>query len=173
MGNLFLQLIKKVEVSGVDDLENKNSFISRRNHILSASFSPDKKEPKVLILIEDGLYIWQDFSTGDPVRISSNRINFSAKDSGKTSPNKIKEKIISAFFTEDGRRILCEGESGTIYILDALTAKLIRANEKSIENSFISPSGNYFIISALKDFFVYNSYGKQIKFPSFNKYRIR
>ena len=152
--NFILMTYKnKVEISSVTDLKNLRSFLIKDN-IISAKFSSD--ETKLLIVTDDQLQVHTYYN-------NKLLLLFSIM---------LKEKIVNAVFSEDGKRIISGGEVGAIYIWDVLTKKLLTVGiAKGMINSYISPKGNYYIIATSSGLNLYNSYGKSINLPGeFDKY---
>ncbi|MBE7169150.1 MAG: hypothetical protein INR73_01075 [Williamsia sp.] len=148
---LLLAYKNECEIRKTNNLADKNNFKLKENNIYSAIYS---RSGKILVQTGNGLHLWKSlFGNEMPV---------------KSSEFKPGSRIVSAYFTDDDKRIICNCENGLVYVWDPGNddKKVITKNASFCS---ISPAGNFFLAGTSADFTLYNSEGRDVKLPDFSK----
>lgn len=163
-GLLVLATYKnEVRLHYANDSNRVEKINGKARNIISAGFSPNGNVQKAFILAENGLYVCEGLSNSKAVQLPLNGVN---------------DKLLSARFSADGQRLLCEGVSGTLFIIDAATGKVLKpVSKKRTERTFFDPKGKCFIVYSANGNSIFDrnvagfdSYGEKISFPNLDKY---
>lgn len=137
-----------------------------RNNISQAAISKD--ESKILIVTDNKLIVYD--------------IDIPNKEQSSLSEWNVEEKnkIISAYFSDDNQRIIAAYTDGSIRILDITTKEeIFPGKSKSVKKekvgvslltSYLSPIGNYFLQSRSSGVNLFDSEGKDYLTKKLNSY---